>query len=70
MPTLVPPGPSIDVRCPMCPEVLTVGIEIEIKSDSARRSQRGMTIDVNADVSTEGREAIAEHLRVAHPEAS
>ena len=61
---------SVAVPCPMCTEVLDVGIEIEIKSDSARQSKRGLTMSVVTDLSAEGHEVIAEHLRVAHPEVS
>lgn len=65
----------VSARCPMCPADSLVGgmlipVQIGIKSGSGRLSEdgRGMVLDITSEITDEGNEVIAEHMRTVHPE--
>ncbi|MDN4521373.1 hypothetical protein QYF68_26645 [Mycolicibacterium austroafricanum] len=61
---------SVSVNCPLCPGALSIPVEIEIETVSRLAQRAPIDVNISAEISDEGREVIAEHLRVAHPEAS
>lgn len=61
---------SVSVNCPLCPGALSIPVDVKLDARARELSADGQhaTINVSAEIADEGRERIAEHLRVAHPE--
>lgn len=66
---------NISIDCPMCPGALSIPIAITLGaptpgSGSAieRNGRSHAVFNIKAEITPEGHELIAEHVRIAHPD--